>query len=477
MTASAGMYTQLTHDRPQDYQIMVDGKVRTVLILQPDASKVWKIWEKIKNHKNPRVILRVWDWDDGRTYEGDTGVYKLLRDIPEEYGKTIAQRFDTLIKDMRNRANQEGRDFPADHQILCHLINEPDTNHYESQICRFTDSAIDERNRIGAKWHWLCFNFGTGHPAKQMAGPGSDPDWRPYRNTIAKINASDDYIGLHEYYNNLRMTDPSIMPWHIYRHKMNSAKEALRDSKVIISEWGLEMLVNNAGPNHHGWNGIITPTAFCADLYYYCSFVADYVDEVLIYANDLPDRVWKTFDTVPAMPDIIAIMNDLWTDMEYAPEPPEPPENPDTELIWPCDGILTQRFGENPDRYIPLGSPAHNGIDIANDPGTLVLSVATGFVEWVDENSGYGKYVRVWHPQLGFHSFYAHLNEQTVSGGQLVLAGQSIGLMGNTGNSTGPHLHFEIRFGERYRYYDVTYGYLKGRANPEAVYASYGMTW
>jgi len=104
-----------------------------------------------------------------------------------------------------------------------------------------------------------------------------------------------------------------------------------------------------------------------------------------------------------------------------------------------------------------------------------IKAIASGTVEMTGTDTDYGQYVRIYHPQLNCHSFYAHLSSIHVAQGQPISLGQLIGLMGSTGNSTGSHLHFEIRFGERDRYWDVTYRQGKGRANPEALFALYGL--
>jgi murein DD-endopeptidase MepM/ murein hydrolase activator NlpD len=123
------------------------------------------------------------------------------------------------------------------------------------------------------------------------------------------------------------------------------------------------------------------------------------------------------------------------------------------------------------DKY---GIPGHNGLDIADDEGTPVYSVADGSVEWVDEDFNYGYYVRVYHPELGLHSFYAHLQElPNLSSGDKIAQGTIVGGMGSTGDSTASHLHFELRAGSQYSYKDVTAGHSKGRFNPEVAYYLY----
>lgn len=92
----------------------------------------------------------------------------------------------------------------------------------------------------------------------------------------------------------------------------------------------------------------------------------------------------------------------------------------------------------------------HNGIDLRAKIGTAVYAVSDGIVKVAkinagDINTGYGKYVVVEHND--FCSLYAHLDFYIVKVGQKVKAGQLIGYSGNTGDSEGPHLHFEIRLG------------------------------
>jgi murein DD-endopeptidase MepM/ murein hydrolase activator NlpD len=89
----------------------------------------------------------------------------------------------------------------------------------------------------------------------------------------------------------------------------------------------------------------------------------------------------------------------------------------------------------------------HNGVDMAAPVGTSILASAGGTVTVARDtgwNYGYGKYIVITHPN-GTQTVYAHLSAINVSVGQAVSQGQKIAAMGNTGNSTGPHLHFEIR--------------------------------
>jgi murein DD-endopeptidase MepM/ murein hydrolase activator NlpD len=99
------------------------------------------------------------------------------------------------------------------------------------------------------------------------------------------------------------------------------------------------------------------------------------------------------------------------------------------------------------------------------------VAVADGIVKWVDNDpSGFGLYIRIFHPAHGFHSFMGHLSRQLVTPGQRVTQGETIGLSGSTGNSTGPHLHYSCRIGEEDTYFDLHDGYANGCANPLVVH-------
>ncbi|MDB1087184.1 peptidoglycan DD-metalloendopeptidase family protein [Streptomyces sp. ACA25] len=91
----------------------------------------------------------------------------------------------------------------------------------------------------------------------------------------------------------------------------------------------------------------------------------------------------------------------------------------------------------------------HTGADFAASTGTKVMAVSTGTVVSAGWAGAYGNEVVIRHSD-GRYSQYAHLSALSVSSGQSVQAGQQIGLVGSTGNSTGPHLHFEVRTGPGY---------------------------
>jgi murein DD-endopeptidase MepM/ murein hydrolase activator NlpD len=110
----------------------------------------------------------------------------------------------------------------------------------------------------------------------------------------------------------------------------------------------------------------------------------------------------------------------------------------------PAKRIVTQVFGVNPDRYAKFNLAGHNGVDFGIVAETPIVAVDDGVVvESHFDADGYGEYIKLRH-SWG-ESLYAHLLHPIVRVGELVKAGEQIGASGNTGNSTGPHLHFGLR--------------------------------
>ena len=106
-------------------------------------------------------------------------------------------------------------------------------------------------------------------------------------------------------------------------------------------------------------------------------------------------------------------------------------------FIWPTKGVFTSGFGWRWGRM-------HKGIDIANNVGTPIVAAKDGVVKFSGWSSGYGYLVELAHAD-GSSTRYAHNSRLLVRKGQMIPQGVKISLMGSTGRSTGPHLHFEIR--------------------------------
>jgi murein DD-endopeptidase MepM/ murein hydrolase activator NlpD len=116
--------------------------------------------------------------------------------------------------------------------------------------------------------------------------------------------------------------------------------------------------------------------------------------------------------------------------------------------IWPTNNtrLITSPVGG---RASPggIGSTNHKGVDIGASYGTDILAAKSGVVISAGWNGGYGYCVIIQHGSYGNYTLYGHMSRILVSYGQSVSQGQVIGLVGSTGNSTGPHIHFEIHEG------------------------------
>lgn len=113
-------------------------------------------------------------------------------------------------------------------------------------------------------------------------------------------------------------------------------------------------------------------------------------------------------------------------------------EEADDGFINPTtEGVLTSTFGDRWGRN-------HDGIDIGADENSNIYAVDDGTVTCAQYVNGYGNYIEITHDN-GFETAYAHCNSIVVKVGDRVEKGQLIAYVGSTGNSTGPHLHFEVK--------------------------------
>ncbi len=117
-----------------------------------------------------------------------------------------------------------------------------------------------------------------------------------------------------------------------------------------------------------------------------------------------------------------------------------------TTFIKPIEGTISSRYGQREPTTITVPKN-HTGVDIAANMGTKIKSATSGEVVLASEEGDYGKHLKI---QIGEVSIiYAHCNSLYVKQGDKIEQGQEIAEVGSTGNSTGPHLHFEIRISER----------------------------
>ena len=109
-------------------------------------------------------------------------------------------------------------------------------------------------------------------------------------------------------------------------------------------------------------------------------------------------------------------------------------------LIRPVSGIITSRFGAGS----RIRRSSHTGLDIATSTGTPIQAAASGTVTFSGYKGSYGNMIVITHSN-GVQTYYGHCSKLYVSAGTTVSQGQTIAAVGSTGNSTGPHLHLEVR--------------------------------
>ena len=113
-----------------------------------------------------------------------------------------------------------------------------------------------------------------------------------------------------------------------------------------------------------------------------------------------------------------------------------------TPSIWPAKGWPNDGFGYRKSPFTGK-KEFHEGLDISAQKGSPVITPADGYVSFVGKSNSFGNYITISHG-YGYKTRYGHLSKTLVTKGQAVKRGEKIGLIGSTGRSTGPHLHYEV---------------------------------
>ena len=134
--------------------------------------------------------------------------------------------------------------------------------------------------------------------------------------------------------------------------------------------------------------------------------------------------------------------------------------------LWPVEGVVTGSFGERIDPFNGEGA-FHSGVDISAGLGSAVIAPADGIVTYADFLGGYGRAIMIDHGH-GISTRYGHLSSFAVTAGQSIHRGDTIGYVGLSGRSTGPHLHYEVRINDvpvnPYKYLRLTVAQVGGLA-------------
>lgn len=293
----------------------------------------------------------------------------------------------------------------------------------------------DYMRRWITRAHQLGFNgvvgqINSGHPSTYLID-GSD-QWQRLRDVDTAMN-SGDYWGLHEYWG---MAGPRAWwPWTCGRHMMMPFSH-----NILIDECGFDKYTDGPEPDirKRGWAANLNKEQYVDQVVEYHRLITDpRVKGTALFLMDYDNNEWLSFDSYP-------VAEELRARRDECAEPYMDARLPH-RLRFPLGSCVmdgdkprvTQTFAEHPE-------PA-KGLDISCYTGSAVLAADDGVVDKALDlgTASYGKYVEVVHP-WGF-TLYAHLSHITVTKGQRVPAGGVLGASGNTGNSTGPHLHFEVK--------------------------------
>lgn len=131
----------------------------------------------------------------------------------------------------------------------------------------------------------------------------------------------------------------------------------------------------------------------------------------------------------------LKILNNFFEDRQAIPS------------LVPTQGLISSTFGARTNPFTDLPD-FHEGLDISADIGTPVVATADGVVTFAGFRGNFGRVVEIAH-EYGFSTVFGHLDQILVNQDQHVHRGQRIGLVGNSGNSTGPHLHYEVHVNDQ----------------------------
>lgn len=169
--------------------------------------------------------------------------------------------------------------------------------------------------------------------------------------------------------------------------------------------------------------------------------VVDEIKQEFQQDLELDLRITEIFDNNRITPQTVAVAVAKVNDDEIIKTKLESTVNGIT-LSKPITGTITSRFGRRSSGY-------HTGLDIANTLGTPIQPASSGTVTYAGWKGSYGNLVIISHGN-GIETYYAHCNDIYVSNGQTVSIKDIIATVGTTGNSTGPHLHLEVRVNGNY---------------------------
>ena len=263
-----------------------------------------------------------------------------------------------------------------------------------------------------------------------------------------------DFLAVHEYgYPETGMWAPNDQGWLCFRYRrfFPYLKQIANPPKILVTEVGLDEGTGQGA----GWAGKVDSASYAAQLQWYMEKAGGEIVGAVLFC-----KTGYGWDSFKPTPDLEKRIWELNSHMEASPPPvyvPDPPTVVAADLVlpvvhWPLPagmGTITQEYGEKSPRYTALGLDCHNGRDISAALGTPVLAPIAGVCWPYADTTGYGLTVEVWAPEIGgkarYKALVAHLSAFTSKLGQVVQAGQQVGKVGSTGNSTGAHVHLGVK--------------------------------
>ena len=335
-------------------------------------------------------------------------------------------------------------------------INEPFVQNkaQEEGVVAYTKAFLEDLHVYGLRG--LALNLSVGWPRNSDTATvkNTKPLWGSFLPLESVILAGNHFLGLHEYWRDdpddswYEAPNGEKWGWNAHRHWA-----CPMSVPIIIGECGLTKEVSGspAPGQSKGWIGNVSAATYAEQLWRYADKCHDNVLGVMPFTTDMASADWVEDDTLLAHGDILARKHGhtwpvTWPVKVGTTPPVDPPVDPPSTktIIFPERDRVTRYYGSVYTNSAGVRY-AHAGLDIARVTGTPVYAPYAGIVAWSDTDSAYGEYIRTYHPELNTCFFFAHLSRRLVSNGTSLVAGQLLGYTGNTGNSTGPHLHLEAR--------------------------------
>jgi len=351
------------------------------------------------------VVVRFWDDDHEPAYlaRGYQGGVDFVRDNMSRWRRVQAAR------------------------CLYELPNEPECNTNEGLLAlnAFTLGAIDEASKHGVTLVGL--NLAEGNPNDD--GTGSDKTvvekWQKLLACIRALAAGGHYMGRHCYWRP-GVEGPTGRYHALGRLKWDLDVLDTPKLQVLVTEMGVDGGIAG-NPPKQGWRVFLQPADYAAQVAEAEAFLQamPQVRAGFLFTSGY-NHPWETYEHDQSICQLIL----------------QKIEGSMVKLQWPLHPADIVRIIQ---RFDP---PRHYGLDLSCYEGSAVYASVDGVAYRGDQGSvGFGRYIRI--ESNGWYVYTAHLRDWLVESGTPVKAGQLIGASGNTGNSTGPHLHFEARRGSR----------------------------